>query len=186
MTNECTVWRVQLRRGGMAEWSMAAVLKTAVPGRVPGVRIPLPPPASQREAGRRESSSGTPRLSFGSSRAGTNPSPSANFLRDSPIWSAADGCSSACSGLTVTRIVKVLDRRARANRITAGSLNAAFETPALNQSDATMEAAQRTFSVADFRHSSDGSDALPTARFRPLSLASCKFRRASEMVPPNL
>jgi hypothetical protein len=32
----------------MAEWSMAAVLKTAVPGRVPGVRIPLPPPAYRR------------------------------------------------------------------------------------------------------------------------------------------
>ena len=30
--------------GGMAEWSMAVVLKTTVPGRVPGVRIPLPPP----------------------------------------------------------------------------------------------------------------------------------------------
>ena len=30
----------------MAEWSMAAVLKTAVPERVPGVRIPLPPPVS--------------------------------------------------------------------------------------------------------------------------------------------
>ncbi len=29
----------------MAEWSMAAVLKTAVPERVPGVRIPLSPPA---------------------------------------------------------------------------------------------------------------------------------------------
>ena len=28
----------------MAEWSMAVVLKTTVPGRVPGVRIPLPPP----------------------------------------------------------------------------------------------------------------------------------------------
>jgi hypothetical protein len=27
----------------MAEWSMAVVLKTTVPGRVPGVRIPLPP-----------------------------------------------------------------------------------------------------------------------------------------------
>src|SRR5213080_3289122 len=34
------------RRGGMAEWSMALVLKTTVPGRVPGVRIPLPPPDS--------------------------------------------------------------------------------------------------------------------------------------------
>ncbi len=32
-------------RGGMAEWSMAVVLKTTVPGRVPGVRIPLPPPS---------------------------------------------------------------------------------------------------------------------------------------------
>src|SRR5262245_28780795 len=30
----------------MAERSMAVVLKTTVPGRVPGVRIPLPPPDS--------------------------------------------------------------------------------------------------------------------------------------------
>ena len=30
--------------GGMAEWSMAVVLKTTEPGTVPGVRIPLPPP----------------------------------------------------------------------------------------------------------------------------------------------
>jgi hypothetical protein len=30
--------------GGVAEWSMAAVLKTAVLARVPGVRIPSPPP----------------------------------------------------------------------------------------------------------------------------------------------
>ena len=30
--------------GGMAEWLMAAVLKTVVPERVSGVRIPLPPP----------------------------------------------------------------------------------------------------------------------------------------------
>ena len=29
--------------GEMAEWSIAAVLKTVVPVRVPGVRIPLPP-----------------------------------------------------------------------------------------------------------------------------------------------
>jgi hypothetical protein len=28
----------------MAEWFKAAVLKTVVPGRVPGVRIPLSPP----------------------------------------------------------------------------------------------------------------------------------------------
>ncbi len=33
--------------GGMAEWLMAAVLKTAVPERVSGVRIPLPPPDSR-------------------------------------------------------------------------------------------------------------------------------------------
>ena len=33
-------------RGGVAEWSMAVVLKTTVPGRVPGVRIPPPPPTS--------------------------------------------------------------------------------------------------------------------------------------------
>ena len=34
----------QFRRGGMAEWSMAVVLKTTAPETVPGVRIPLPPP----------------------------------------------------------------------------------------------------------------------------------------------
>src|SRR5262245_40898351 len=33
-----------IQSGGMAERSKAAVLKTAVPERVPGVRIPLPPP----------------------------------------------------------------------------------------------------------------------------------------------
>ena len=33
--------------GGMAEWLMAAVLKTAVPERVSGVRIPLPPPRTE-------------------------------------------------------------------------------------------------------------------------------------------
>lgn len=38
-------------RGGMAEWSMAVVLKTTVPGRVPGVRIPLPPPSFARLSG---------------------------------------------------------------------------------------------------------------------------------------
>ena len=32
-------------RGGVAEWFKAAVLKTAVPGRVPGVQIPPPPPS---------------------------------------------------------------------------------------------------------------------------------------------
>src|SRR4051812_13154568 len=32
-------------RGGMAEWSMAVVLKTTEPETVPGVRIPLPPPS---------------------------------------------------------------------------------------------------------------------------------------------
>ncbi len=35
----------RFRRGGMAEWSMAVVLKTTEPVRVPGVRIPLPPPS---------------------------------------------------------------------------------------------------------------------------------------------
>jgi hypothetical protein len=34
------------QRGGMCEWLKQAVLKTAVPERVPGVRIPLPPPRS--------------------------------------------------------------------------------------------------------------------------------------------
>src|SRR5262245_7444246 len=33
-----------VRRGGMAEWSMAVVLKTTVGATLPGVRIPLPPP----------------------------------------------------------------------------------------------------------------------------------------------
>jgi hypothetical protein len=33
-----------LNRGGMAEWTMASVLKTDVAARSPGVRIPLPPP----------------------------------------------------------------------------------------------------------------------------------------------
>jgi hypothetical protein len=37
-------WR-EFRRGGMAEWSMAVVLKTTEPETVPGVRIPLPPPS---------------------------------------------------------------------------------------------------------------------------------------------
>jgi hypothetical protein len=35
-------------RGGMCERLKQAVLKTAVPERAPGVRIPLPPPASLR------------------------------------------------------------------------------------------------------------------------------------------
>src|SRR5262245_55522978 len=34
----------------MAEWSMAVVLKTTEPGRVPGVRIPLSPPASKQKS----------------------------------------------------------------------------------------------------------------------------------------
>src|SRR5439155_12636668 len=33
-----------VRCGGMAEWSMAVVLKTTVGETPPGVRIPLPPP----------------------------------------------------------------------------------------------------------------------------------------------
>ena len=33
--------------GGLAERSKAAVLKTVVPARVPGVRIPKPPPKTQ-------------------------------------------------------------------------------------------------------------------------------------------
>ena len=36
-------YRVNISSGGMAEWLKAVVLKTTVPGRVPGVRIPLPP-----------------------------------------------------------------------------------------------------------------------------------------------
>jgi hypothetical protein len=34
----------KIEYGGMAEWSMAVVLKTTEPATVPGVRIPLPPP----------------------------------------------------------------------------------------------------------------------------------------------
>jgi hypothetical protein len=37
---------VKIVNGGMAEWFKAAVLKTVEPLRVPGVRIPLPPPFS--------------------------------------------------------------------------------------------------------------------------------------------
>ena len=33
-----------VKNGGLAERSKAAVLKTVVPSRVPGVRIPKPPP----------------------------------------------------------------------------------------------------------------------------------------------
>jgi hypothetical protein len=36
--------RIKWACGGMAEWSMAVVLKTTVRATVPGVRIPLPPP----------------------------------------------------------------------------------------------------------------------------------------------
>src|ERR1017187_4632393 len=39
--------------GGMCEWLKQAVLKTAVPERVPGVRIPLPPPRSLNCRGNR-------------------------------------------------------------------------------------------------------------------------------------
>ena len=41
---ESREFRRDFRRGGMAEWSMAVVLKTTEPVRVPGDRIPLPPP----------------------------------------------------------------------------------------------------------------------------------------------
>ena len=42
--------RVRAPTGGMAEWSMAAVLKTVGSERGPGVRIPLPPPAFARRS----------------------------------------------------------------------------------------------------------------------------------------
>jgi hypothetical protein len=37
---------MKLQRGGMCERLKQAVLKTAIPERVSGVRIPLPPPLS--------------------------------------------------------------------------------------------------------------------------------------------
>ena len=37
-------------RGEMAEWLMAPVLKTGIPERVSGVRIPLSPPGSRSQA----------------------------------------------------------------------------------------------------------------------------------------
>jgi hypothetical protein len=40
--------KTQIYVGGMAEWSMAVVLKTTVRETVPGVRIPLPPPTYTR------------------------------------------------------------------------------------------------------------------------------------------
>jgi hypothetical protein len=64
------------RRGGMAERSKAAVLKTAVRETGPGVRIPLPPPPSltlrwlEAEVFRHRAAVAPPRL-------GTNPPPSA-------------------------------------------------------------------------------------------------------------
>lgn len=42
MKNVCVI--LPIVHGGLAEWSKAAVLKTVVPARVPGVRIPKPPP----------------------------------------------------------------------------------------------------------------------------------------------
>jgi integrase len=39
-------WRCTATRGGMCEWLKQAVLKTALPWRVTGVRIPLPPPSN--------------------------------------------------------------------------------------------------------------------------------------------
>ena len=45
-TSSTTSRETDCRRGGMAEWSMAVVLKTIEPETVPGVRIPLPPPTS--------------------------------------------------------------------------------------------------------------------------------------------
>ena len=56
----------------MAEWLMAAVLKTVVPERVSGVRIPLPPPPRAARSGWREWPPGTSD-SLRSPRAGTNP-----------------------------------------------------------------------------------------------------------------
>ena len=60
----CAVFRL----GGMAEWTMAVVLKTTVAAMSPGVRIPLPPPnASGRIAdlGRSHSSVECARLLSG-------------------------------------------------------------------------------------------------------------------------
>jgi hypothetical protein len=45
------VERVRTIRGGLAEWSKAAVLKTAVRATVPGVRIPHPPPQAPTTSG---------------------------------------------------------------------------------------------------------------------------------------
>ena len=41
--------------GGVAEWSIASVLKTDEPVRVPGVRIPPPPPIAPNAAAARKS-----------------------------------------------------------------------------------------------------------------------------------
>ena len=45
-TGGATVVEAISEFGGMAEWTMATVLKTVVAARSPGVRIPLPPPDS--------------------------------------------------------------------------------------------------------------------------------------------
>jgi hypothetical protein len=40
------LWRLNALRGGLAEWFMAAVLKTEEASRPPWVRIPRPPPSA--------------------------------------------------------------------------------------------------------------------------------------------
>src|SRR6187402_1788451 len=61
-------------RGGMAEWSMAVVLKTTEPGRVPGVRIPLPPPIPLPSIGIGRVLQAHARCAFGTSRSARIPS----------------------------------------------------------------------------------------------------------------
>ena len=68
--------KTQIYVGGMAEWSMAVVLKTTVRETVPGVRIPLPPPTYTRATVGVVSGF---RRRAALAALGTNPSPSANL-----------------------------------------------------------------------------------------------------------
>jgi hypothetical protein len=106
--------RATFRRGGMAEWSMAVVLKTTEPGRVPGVRIPLPPPTTLRFVVFGSRLQATARLS---PRLGANPSPSANYCS----WILLLGRRGGCARRRGTTLTKRIERRRNAAGVTASA-----------------------------------------------------------------
>jgi hypothetical protein len=117
----------RFKNGEVAEWSMAVVLKTTVPGRVPGVRIPPSPPAFAHEhcegchAGapqgrRRTSLPNRAASSFGSANDLRSPSASFAFLRavirPHPPSLASDGAraSAGWRRFTNSRILRFTDQ----------------------------------------------------------------------------